>query len=925
MKNRLLLLLALTLSVGCLFAGPVDLATAQKVGVGFAQTALSQSAKADALQLVSATDHYYVFNVGTNGFVLVSADDRFRPIVGYSDEGCFPTENASPEMMYYLDNLSQGRQMLSRAVASADPQVVGEWEALLRGERLPSRNGNRAKFYLLTTKWNQNAPYNKFCPGNSYAGCVATAMSQVMNYWKYPTHGWGHHSYYHYQWGELAVDFSSSVYDFDKMPNGIAADSDPEYIDAIAKFMYDCGVAVDMDYSTDGSGAYSQDVPDAVLKYFGYTNRCRIYSRDAFDLAEFHQILKDQFDLGWPCYYSGSDTEGQGGHAFVCDGYDENDLFHFNWGWSGSGNGFFAIDELNVSGYMFNSGQAVITNFVPPFVFENTAKAPDYLTAVPNGDEDFSVTLSWVNPTATLDGRPLEAIDQIVVERDGVVVGLYENPVPGASVTQVIPTRLPAMVNYRVYAVCNGYSGRKAHADGINLGPVCDWQIRCYSPDQIEGSRGMLTLFNAAGSKLGEFVPETEDRKVTMEVPQGRVTMSWTAPADSMDVAISILDAEGQTVFDYAGPSVNMPTGIFFETVNTCGGAGSLVHPSDLTAEVEGENVLLHWTGIPDPGYGYNIYRDGYFYNMVPDTTSFVDVGNAAVMHSYYVTAFCHEGETDPSNTVCAVIETDGLSPRAFEGEMTNKKIVFHWELPEQAEGIDAFVLYRKYPGEEYKQVKMLPGTSTSYTLNNQQLGKRYFFKLTALYGEQGEVESSPARTALHPELYYLEINATHLPSGLRLEDQGDGTVLLQWDPALLAESYNLYRNGELYRENITEAQYTDTLSATESMVVYQVTGMLKGVESSPSNRACWGNVSVGETPTEALSVFPNPTDDTVWVQADGLSEVTVFNTAGQRLMHRHADASEMRLDLSGCPQGMVFLRIQTTHGVQVRKVVVMQ
>ena len=256
---------------------------------------------------------------------------------------------------------------------------------------------------------------------------------------------------------------------------------------------------------------------------------------------------------------------------------------------------------------------------------------------------------------------------------------------------------------------------------------------------------------------------------------------------------------------------------------------------------------------------------------------------------------------------------------------MTNKKIVFHWELPEQAEGIDALVLYRKYPGEEYKQVKMLPGTSTSYTLNNQQLGKRYFFKLTALYGEQGEVESSPARSALHPELFYLEINATHLPSNLRLEDQGDGTVLLQWDPALLAESYNLYRNGELYRENITEAQYTDTLSATESMVVYQVTGMLKGVESSRSNRACWGNVSVGETPTEALSVFPNPTDGTVWVQADGLSEVSVFNTAGQMLMHRRADASEMRLDLSGCPQGMVFLRIQTTHGVQVRKVVVMQ
>ena len=925
MKSKLLTLLTLLVLAGQLFAGPVDEAMARKAAAGFAQTALSQAVKADALQWVSTTDQYYVFNVGNSGFVLVSTDDRFRPIVGYSDEGCFPVENPSPEMMYYLDNLSQGRQAMQRASLQADPQVTTEWETLLSGESLPARNGNRSKFYLLTTRWNQGTPYNKFCPSNSYAGCVATAMSQVMNYWKYPTHGWGHHSYFHYVWGELSADFSAATYDFSKMPNSISAESDVECIDAVAGFMYHCGIAVDMDYSIDGSGAYSQDVPDAVLKYFGYTNRCRIYSRDAFELGEFQKLLKDQFDLGWPCYYSGSDTEGQGGHAFVCDGYDENDLFHFNWGWSGSGNGYYAIDELNVSGYAFNSGQAVITNFVPPYVFENTAKAPDYLTAEPLGDEEFSVTLSWVNPTSTLDGRPLETIDQIVVERDGVVVGLFDNPEPGASMTEVIPTRIPAMVNYKVYAVCNGYAGRKARAEGINLGPVCDWKIRCHSANQFDGSRGLLTLFNAAGAKLGEFIPETEDRSVTLEVPQGRVTMSWTAPAEDMDVEIGVFDSEGQPVFEYAGPSRNMPTGIFFETVNTCGGEGSLVHPSNLTAEVQDENVLLHWQGIPDPGYGYNIYRDGYFYNMVADTTSYVDVGSAVEMHSYYITAFCYEGETDPSNTCCAVIETEGLSPRAFEGEMTNKKIVFHWELPETTEEVSAFVLYRKYPGEEYKQVKMLSGTATSYTLNNQQLGKRYFFKLTALYGEQGEVESSPARSALHPELYYLEINATHLPSDLRLEDQGDGTVLLQWDPALLAESYNLYRNGELYRENLTETVYADTLLASETLVVYQVTGLVNGVESSLSNRACWGNVSVGEASNEALRVFPNPTGGTVWVQAEGLCEVAVYNPAGQLLMRRQADASEMILDLSGCPQGMVFLRIQTTKGTQVRKVVVMQ
>ena len=350
------------------------------------------------MDLVKATDAYYVFNMGPSGFVIVSADDNFRPIVGYSDEGVFPTENPSPEMMYYLDNLSRGRQAL-RGATVADEQVREEWSALLSGEKMAPRNDLRSSFYLVETRWNQNYPYNKMCPraegeGRPYAGCVATAMSQVMNFWKYPTHGFGQHSYTYMQYGVISADFSAAEYEFDKMLVSINDQSPAEDIDPIALFMFHCGVSVDMMYGTDGSGAYSQDVPEAVLKYFGYSNCCRLYNRDMYSLKEFQEILKGQFELGWPCYYSGTDEAQNAGHAFVCDGYDSNDLFHFNWGWGGSGDGFFAIDELNVSGYAFNSGQAVVANFVPAEVFLHTAKAPEYFTAVPLGDDDFSVELS---------------------------------------------------------------------------------------------------------------------------------------------------------------------------------------------------------------------------------------------------------------------------------------------------------------------------------------------------------------------------------------------------------------------------------------------------------------------------------------------------------------------------------------------------
>ena len=925
MKSKLLVLLLMTLAMSHLFAGPVDLATAKKVGAGFAQTTVSSVMRSDELNLVKTTDDYYVFNIGSTGFVIVSADDRFRPIVGYSNEGCFPVENPSPEMMYYLDNLSEGRHAALRAAAS-DSRAKEEWALLLAGNPLPSRNGGKASIYLMTTKWNQNAPYNKFCPGNSYAGCVATAMSQVMNYWKYPEHGWGNHTYTHYAWGQLSANFAETHYDFDLMPNSISNSSATELVDAVALFMYHCGIAVDMDYSTDGSGAYSQDVPEAVLKYFGYSNRCRLNQRDAFSLAEFQALIKDQIDMGWPCYYSGSDTNGQGGHAFVCDGYDDNDMFHFNWGWSGSGNAFYAIDELNVSGYAFNSGQAVITNFVPEEVFLNTAKAPDYFTAVPNGDDDFSVTLSWVNPSATLDGKPLSSLDQIVVTRDGVVVGIFDNPEPGAAMTEVIPTGLPAMVNYMVYAVCNGREGRKARVDGVNLGPVCNWTVRCFSPDQATGSQGMMTLYNPAGAKLGEFIPQANDQTFEVEVPQGRITMSWTAPSDGIYLELSVMDAESQPVFAYTGPSGNMPTGIFYEIVNTCGGKGSLLHPTNLTAQVVDENVQLQWTGIPDPGYGYNIYRDGYFYTMVADTTSYTDFGAALKMHSYFITAFCVEGETDPSNTCCAVIETPETCPRNFDGEMIDgNKITLTWDLPLNPEGIGAIAIYSKEPGEDYKLAKMLDGTATKYTFRNQSLGKKYNFMLLALYGNDGEIESSPARTLRHPELCFLEINATHLPSGLTLESQGEGMAALQWDPALLAESYNLYRNGELYKEGLTETQYTDTLTDVEQIQVYYVTGVVNGVESSPSNKAWWGNVSVPETEAGALTVFPNPTRGTVLIQAEALQQVEVYSMSGQLLLRRLTSDEETTINLSGQSQGIYYLRVQTEKGIFVRKVILMQ
>lgn len=928
MKRIIFTLLSILLVISNLVANPVDLATARQAGAAFAESTLPALRSLDQMELVLSTEAYYVFNIGQTGFVVISSDDSFRPVVGYSAEGAFPTENPSPEMMYYLNSLSQNRQAILRTAVVPDAQVREEWNALLNGEKMAPRNDLRSSFYLVQTRWNQGSPYNKFCPraegeGRAYAGCVATAMSQVMNYWKYPTHGYGQHSYVHYKYGELSADFSTATYDFDMMPNGIGDTSPVENIDPIAMFMYHCGIAVDMGYDPSGSGAYSEDVPEAVLKYFGYSNCCRIHYRDSYSLKEFQNILKDQFELGWPCYYSGSDSDQNVGHAFVCDGYDENDLFHFNWGWSGSGDGFFAIDELNVSGYAFNGGQAVLTNFVPTEVFMHTAKAPDFFKAEPLGDDNFSVALSWVNPVSTVDGHPLETIDQVVVMRDGKEIFVADNVVPGESMSLVDVTYLPLTVDYSINVVCQGCRGRRVFVRGVNLGPSCPWMARFSASQENGWGGGELSILNASGLAVARLTAERGEQEFEFDVPQGRISFVWTAPVDSLYIGIELIDAIGETVFAYEGPSNLMPSGLFYETVNTCGGAGVTEAPSNLQAWVEGDDVMLQWKGVADPGYGYNIYRDGVFYGMVPDAVSFTDAGVAMDLHSYFVTAFAKEGESDPTNTVDAVAETPEMAPRDLDYEMlSNGKVKITWNAPERTEGLAGYQVFRKAKGEEYQRIKSCGASTTSYTDSNRLPdGSRYDYKVIAAFNRDYDW-SSPARSLRNPDLHYVEVNRTHIPAGLTLEPL-DGQLLLQWEAPLLAETYNVYCNGEPIATGLVEPIFTDTLRGDALM--YQVTGVLNGVESSPSNKAVYGSYAVGENPQVAVKLFPNPANDRVTIQGEGLQEITVYDVTGRQLMRRTLDGNEVALDLGSLNQGVYFFRINTEKGCLLQKVVLMK
>jgi hypothetical protein len=226
---------------------------------------------------------------------------------------------------------------------------------------LPGRD-NREVAPLLKCRWNQNYPYNILCPedpagsgGHVYAGCVATAMAQVMYYWRYPESGEGYYCYEppNYWYGIQCADFGNTEYAWDGMKNMI----DRYNPEPIAELQYHCAVSVDMMFGPGGSGSYSFLVPDAIGSYFRYYD-AEYLEKDDFSQNEWISILQDELDLKNPMYYSGFGSAG--GHAFVCDGYQGDD-FHFNFGWGGSGDAYYSLYSVNG----FSYGQACVRNFVP--------------------------------------------------------------------------------------------------------------------------------------------------------------------------------------------------------------------------------------------------------------------------------------------------------------------------------------------------------------------------------------------------------------------------------------------------------------------------------------------------------------------------------------------------------------------------------
>jgi len=303
---------------------------------------------------------YYIYNVGRDkGFIIISADDLVQPVLGYSNSGSFNPDNIPSTVSAWMNGYKEQIEHAQETVATTTAEITNKWKSYYDNNFPQLINGKVASVGpLCQTKWNQAPNENGMCPYDlqygqrCVTGCPATAMAQIMKYWEFPTQGTGFHSYNEQHYGTLSANFGSTTYDWNGMPDILNAPDDE-----VALLMFHCGVAVEMNYgvaATGGSGSYvcidfsptvEQTCENAYKTYFGYDPTISGKLRANFSDADWTNMVKTELDASRPIQYAGFGNGG--GHTWVCDGYDQNNFFHMNWGWGGNSDGFFSLDDLD--------------------------------------------------------------------------------------------------------------------------------------------------------------------------------------------------------------------------------------------------------------------------------------------------------------------------------------------------------------------------------------------------------------------------------------------------------------------------------------------------------------------------------------------------------------------------------------------------
>ena len=376
--KKLLLFYFLTVGfITTIFAGQVPLQDAKRVAVNFYYERVNQywptsysnlSIDKTFIQAEEGIPVYYIFTFPVKGFIIVSASDRIRPVLGYSFDGIYDEKNLPPQFTAWVGQYSrQIRYAIDRKILPA-PGIMDEWDHYLTQDpsKLKIFHSERGVSPFTVTKWNQDTWYNEMCPadpggpgGHTFAGCVPTAIGQIMYYYRWPDHGTGSYSYTDSIYGVLSANFDTTWYQWNNMTNFISS-TNP----GISRLLYHIGVSCDLKYGPGGSGMYNHKAAYAFRTFFKYSPQTQYVFRDSTNL-NWDSLIITHLDRKMPLYYAGWSLPNVNGHAFVCDGYQDTLYFHFNFGWGGNSDGYYYLDNLTPGGNNFNLAQELVINIFP--------------------------------------------------------------------------------------------------------------------------------------------------------------------------------------------------------------------------------------------------------------------------------------------------------------------------------------------------------------------------------------------------------------------------------------------------------------------------------------------------------------------------------------------------------------------------------
>lgn len=440
MKTKLFFLILLLYS-GWLYATPRTPQYALEIAQVFIDSHFAIKISINQLKLTNSKDAitrtaavypaYYVINVkDNNGFVIVSGDDCAREILAYSDKGNLDVDNLPSNVKYWLD-------FYAKEITSADLTTK-----VTRNASEQSGNDLVVEPLLGSIEWDQGAPYNLFCPEDrgelTVTGCAATSMAMVMKYHKYPKQGTGSYRYITQTLKKsLSADFGNTTYQWDLMLPQYNSNATDEQKSAVAKLMEHCGIAQDMDYNVGakgGSGAGIFKQYDAFINYFGYNPNMYYEGRDYNNDGRWKELIKTELRAGRPILYSGQSSEG--GHSFVLDGCNADDMYHFNWGWSGYANGYYSLSSLDPGTGGTGSGSGAFNDLqyillmVQPEATENVVSRFTVNEGVNvdklhyGRDETITVTFKELQNTATI----MNGIIGLALYKEGTFITYLTSP-----------------------------------------------------------------------------------------------------------------------------------------------------------------------------------------------------------------------------------------------------------------------------------------------------------------------------------------------------------------------------------------------------------------------------------------------------------------------------------------------------------------